>query len=115
MDQPTNGSTEPQSGDVHTGDVPNATGAMGLVGVAQFLGEPWRTVASVAGPWLVVIGRWLVPRLVLALHLLEISAISYLIDWLVKNEDEKKHLMKQLQEARKVVLDRLTFRIRRGK
>ena len=96
------------------GDACSATGVAGLVALAQSLEEPWRTIASIAGPLTVVVGRWLANRLETAFHLLEAGLILKATRWCTNDKTQIEDIEAEVQKLRLFLIDRIKKRIRRS-
>lgn len=114
-DQAADQPDSPPSSPDPQGAVRNAAGVSGIVAIGQTLDDPWRGIVSVAGPWLVVVWRWLVPTLRPAVELWGLSLLNKAVDRLDATEAEKRQLKDRIQRARVVVFDKVTRWIGRDK
>ena len=108
-----NGLPEVRRSNSSRGDGYAAMGVAGLVAFAQSLEDPWRGIASVVGPFTVVVGRWLAGRLETAFHLLEAELVLAVARRVTKNKAQIEALEALVQKFRLRLIELISERVER--
>ena len=85
-----------------------------LVGAGQLLDEPWRTLCSIAGPYLVVAERRGRAWAQFGYQLGEIRVLTWVVRVFSTNDKQRTDRLKELEEAQDAILKKFTAQTTNG-